>query len=88
MNNNDDLDLIERISQNLYHRSSRRGFLSTFGKALLGFIGVTVLEPLPLDRTTKVDALRPVGSHNPHNCNYWKYCSINSGGWTPCICCS
>lgn len=89
MTSNRDLDIIERISQNLYHATSRRGFLSTLGKTLLGLAGVTVVDALPLDRTTKIAVAGPLANHtNPLSCQYWKYCSIFTGSWYPCQCCS
>lgn len=89
MKNDHDLDTVERLSQNLYHATPRRGFLSTVGKVLLGLVGVTVLDALPLDRTTKVALAKPGENHtNPLSCQYWKYCSVNTGGWSPCPCCS
>jgi hypothetical protein len=80
-------DLVTRLTESLYHASSRRGFLSTLGKGLMGLLGMSVLDALPLDRTVQIAEASPAETHVPTRCDYWKYCSINTGGWTVCRCC-
>jgi methylamine dehydrogenase light chain len=65
----------ERAARAVARRTSRRGFLSTFGSALTG---VALLPLLPVMRGAVATAAEPV-AHNAdaNSCEYWKYCAID-----------
>lgn len=65
---------LERAAVVLGQSTSRRSALATISKAVLGALGLTLVEPVVFDRRT-------AGSHN---CGNWKYCGLYG---TPCACC-
>jgi methylamine dehydrogenase light chain len=89
---------IERTSRGLAARTSRRGFLGSFGQALTG---AALLPLLPVDRSSRAEAAEPAAvaakpgsppakpaakaaAGDPNSCDYWKYCAID--GYL-CACC-
>jgi methylamine dehydrogenase light chain len=86
--------LVERASRGLARRTSRRGFLGTFGMALTGS---ALLPLLPVSRGSRAEAAEPAApgtvpaakhaaaaTSDPNSCEYWKYCAID--GFL-CSCC-
>jgi methylamine dehydrogenase light chain len=78
--------LSERFSRNLARYSSRRGFLSKLGAALLA---APVFPLLPVARGSqgnqpKTDFERNAQSTDDTHCNYWKYCGSDG---VLCSCC-
>ncbi len=79
----------ERASRGLAQRTSRRGFLSTFGRALTG---AALLPLLPVMRGSQAAAAEPAAKdaakaapkpvakavvEDPNSCDYWKFCAID-----------
>ena len=79
--------LSERVTRRLAGFSSRRGFLSKFGMALMA---APVLPLLPVARATpaepsaKTDFERHAQAKDPTKCDYWRYCAIDG---ILCGCC-
>jgi methylamine dehydrogenase light chain len=74
----------EGSTRALAQRTSRRGFLGSLGRVL---VGASLLPLLPIDRSSRANAAEgPAKSHSddPTSCDYWKYCSID--GFL-CSCC-
>ena len=70
---------IERGTVSLSQNTSRRGFLTTLGKALIAAVGIQLVPFLPSDRIAQ-------GVEAGHTCSYWGYCGI----FAPrlCFCCT
>ena len=67
----------ERAARGLARRTSRRGFLSSFGAVLTG---AALMPLLPVMRSAQAAAAEPVGkaaTTDPNSCEYWKYCAID-----------
>ena len=67
----------ERVSRGIARRTSRRGFLSAFGRTLTG---VALLPLLPVMRGAQALAAEPaskVATTDTNACEYWKYCAID-----------
>lgn len=79
--------LAERASRRVAQRSSRRGFLARLGAAV---VGGAVIPVLPVDRTGQLKRARAEAfvktaqTHDPEQCNYWRYCAIDG---SLCACC-
>jgi methylamine dehydrogenase light chain len=74
----------ERVARGLARRTSRRGFLSAFGRVLTG---VALVPLLPVMRGSQAVAAEPAAkaaTTDPNACEYWKYCAID--GFL-CSCC-
>jgi methylamine dehydrogenase light chain len=77
----------ERITRRLAGYSSRRGFLSKLGMAM---IAAPVIPLLPVARVTaaepskKTDFERYAQAKDPNKCDYWRYCAIDG---KLCGCC-
>ena len=76
----------ERLTRNLARFSSRRGFLSKFGAALLA---APLFPLLPVARAAKGDEPKTDFERNAQatddtKCNYWKYCGSDG---ILCSCC-
>lgn len=79
-------DVSERLTRNLARFSSRRGFLSRLGVALLA---APVLPLLPVARSAraaepKTDFELNSQTTDDTKCNYWKYCGSDG---VLCSCC-
>ena len=82
---------MELASRALARRTSRRGFLGSFGMALTG---TALLPLLPVSRGARAEAAEPApaagpkasskAASDPNSCEYWKYCAID--GFL-CSCC-
>jgi methylamine dehydrogenase light chain len=75
---------LENYARSLAQRTSRRGFLGSLGRVL---VGTSVLPLLPIDRSFRAEAAdAPLKPHNddPKQCQYWKYCAIDG---PLCSCC-
>ena len=67
----------ERAARGLARHTSRRSFLSAFGRVL---IGAALLPLLPVMRGSQAVAAEPsakAGTTDPNACEYWKYCAID-----------
>ena len=77
----------ERVTRRLAGYSSRRGFLSKLGMAL---VAAPVIPLLPVARaapaqpSTKTDFERHAQARDPNKCDYWRYCAIDG---VLCGCC-
>ena len=74
----------EGSTRALAQRTSRRGFLGSLGRVL---VGASLLPLLPIDRSSRANAAEGPSkphSEDPTSCDYWKYCSID--GFL-CSCC-
>lgn len=77
----------ERITRRLAGYSSRRGFLSKLGMAM---VAAPVVPLLPVARVTaaepskKTDFERYAQAKDPNKCDYWRYCAIDG---KLCGCC-
>ena len=89
MNSRNILDSwFERSSRSLAKRTSRRGFLGSFGRIL---VGASLLPLLPIDRSGRAEAAeagkappKKAATDDPASCDYWKFCAID--GFL-CSCC-
>ena len=81
--------LIERRSRSIAQHTSRRGFISALGAALVG-AGALPLLPVARGAVGAADAVPPQITGNPADpgdptqCGYWRYCGID--GFL-CSCC-
>lgn len=74
--------LVERFTRRVAQRTSRRGFLSSLGKILVGAVAIPLL---PVDRVAaRARAAELAGVNDDTSCEYWKYCAID--GFL-CSCC-
>lgn len=67
----------ERAARGLSSRTSRRGALAVFGRALTG---IALVPLLPVLRGTEAVAATPADKpavSDPNSCEYWKYCAID-----------
>ena len=77
----------ERVTRRLAGYSSRRGFLSRLGMAL---VAAPIIPLLPVARatpaqpSTKTDFERHAQARDPNKCDYWRYCAIDG---ILCGCC-
>jgi methylamine dehydrogenase light chain len=75
---------LESYARSLAQRTSRRGFLGSLGRVL---VGTSLLPLLPIDRSSRAEAAdappKPHGD-DPKQCQYWKYCAIDG---PLCSCC-
>jgi methylamine dehydrogenase light chain len=81
----------ERLTRNLARFSSRRGFLSKLGVALLAApafpllpVARTAKAAEPKGATPKTDFERNAQTTDDTKCNYWKYCGSDG---VLCSCC-
>ena len=81
--------LVERRSRSIAKRTSRRGFFSALGTALVG-AGALPLLPVARGAVGAADGVPPQSTGNPADpgdptqCGYWRYCGID--GFL-CSCC-
>ena len=74
----------ERVSRGLARRTSRRGFLSAFGRVLTGVALVPLLPVLRGSQAVATEPAAKTATADPNACEYWKYCAID--GFL-CACC-
>jgi methylamine dehydrogenase light chain len=65
---------LENLAVSFAHETTRRHALAVLSRALLAALGVSVLEPVILDRRTEAG----------HLCGRWNYCGMYG---RPCSCC-
>jgi hypothetical protein len=73
-------NLTERGTRFLYQSISRRGFLSTVGKAVMALVGVALVPLLPVDREVQV------AEAAFSNCNSWYMCGAFADRICSCAC--
>lgn len=71
--------LAERAARGLARHTSRRGFLSAFGRVLTG---AALVPLLPVLRGSQAQAAEPgtkakAETTDPNSCEYWKFCAID-----------
>jgi methylamine dehydrogenase light chain len=71
--------LAERAARGLARHTSRRGFLSAFGRVLTG---AALVPLLPVLRGSQAQAAEQAGkgkaeTNDPNSCEYWKFCAID-----------
>ncbi|MCZ6656372.1 MAG: methylamine dehydrogenase (amicyanin) light chain [Gammaproteobacteria bacterium] len=83
-------NLTNKVTRNVAHRSSRRGFIGRLGSVL---VGAATLPLLPVARASTPSAAsrvpaqstgNPQDPGDPTQCDYWRYCAID--GYL-CSCC-
>lgn len=73
--------LVERLTRSVAQRTSRRSFLATLGKIVLGGLAIPLL---PVDRVARAAQAAARKTDDDTTCDYWKYCAID--GFL-CSCC-
>lgn len=86
-NKHHEVDIVEHVTQSLYHAMPRRNFLAWIAKGLIGLVGGVIADALPINHAT-MPVQAHTGSNDNKQCAYWKYCNINTASWRPCSCCS
>ncbi len=70
--------LVERWSRTVAQRTSRRGFLASLGRILVGGIMIPLL---PVDRVLRSAEAFSFGENlpasDPDSCNYWRHCALD-----------
>ena len=82
--------LTQKMTRSVAHRSSRRGFITRFGTAIVGAAAVPVLPVARASAPAEAPRVPAQSTGNiqdpgdPTQCDYWRYCAID--GYL-CSCC-
>ena len=80
----------EHTTRSIAHHSSRRSFLSRFGRVLVGAAAIPLLPVARASTSAEASRVPPQSTGNPQDpgdptsCDYWRYCAID--GYL-CSCC-